>query len=95
MLGANGQEDGEAEEIETDDVEAPPVWATNGRRRPIRLQCLQPVSADLHLAEAARRSEVLLCVVPAGQVQEQDLEEFHQRASSVGLSALCFVLLNG
>jgi uncharacterized protein involved in exopolysaccharide biosynthesis len=95
MLGAGGQEEADADDFDPDEAERPPVWATNGRRRPIRLQCLQPVSADLHLAEAARRSEVLLCVVPAGQVQEQDLEEFHQRASAVGLSALCFVLLNG
>ena len=54
---------------------------------------LPPISSELRLGQVAERSRAVLCVVPAGEIAERDVKEFHDRALAAGLSAVSFVLL--
>ena len=69
------------------------LWARSDSDRQIRVKCLQPVSADLMLKDAATRSSVLVCVLPTGRVAESDVHDLMQRAMEAGFRSVGFVLL--
>jgi hypothetical protein len=58
-----------------------------------RTESLGPVSARLSLAEAARRSPAVICVIPAGEVAETLVEELLERSLAAGLTRVSFLLL--
>jgi hypothetical protein len=65
----------------------------DGSQKAIRVRCLPPVSADLDLAEAARRSPALVCIVPSAEVAEAEVRSFQERSIAAGLIAFSVVIL--
>lgn len=61
----------------------------------LRLERLRPVDGGFRFNEAAERSPVLVCVVPLGEVDLQEVAEFRERAHEKGISGVSFVALDG
>lgn len=59
----------------------------------IRIDCLPPISSEWRFSRAAERSPLLVFVVPAGEVQEQDVTDFLEAALRSGISGFSLMLL--
>ncbi len=57
------------------------------------IQVIKPVSASLRWQALASRKATLVCVIPAGEINEQTLSEFQSKAINSEVSTLAFVLL--
>lgn len=59
----------------------------------IRIESLPPISTEWSFTRAAARPPVLVFVVPAGEVHEQDLTDFLDAALRSGISGFALLLL--
>jgi len=59
----------------------------------IRIECLAPLSSEWRFSKAVKRSPVLVFLVPAGEVQEQDVRDFLEAALRSGVSAFALLLV--
>ena len=60
----------------------------------VHIHCVGPLSSAFRWTRAKARSTALVCIVPAGELLEETIEEFKTKALDSGLSAVSFVLLD-
>ncbi len=59
----------------------------------IRIECVGPLAAGFKWEQVAQRSPALICAFEAGALQEDTIRQFQNDASSNGVSALSFVMI--
>ena len=59
----------------------------------LTVQCLGPLTADLNLAEALRKSPAVVCILPVNKIQEEMVEALQQRISMTNQVNVSFMLM--
>lgn len=62
--------------------------------RTVQVECVGPMSANFRWSRVKARSSSMVCVLPAGDLTEDAVEEFQSKALESGLSGVAFVLLD-
>lgn len=63
-------------------------------RAELTVVTLPPLSAAFRYREAADRSPSLICMLPAGRISPDEVEDFQSRARECGLAPVTFLLLD-
>ncbi len=59
----------------------------------LTVECLGPLTADLNLTQALRRSPTVVCILPVNKIQEEIVEALQQRISITNQANVSFMLM--